>query len=177
MKWLPSVHQTNMAVCLAEHFCRFTLSDNKKTADKDPNAAFDWFVPVIPEDFTICGVPYTNYTRKCIGFSVAAGDQLWHRYIAVQHLPPTPAPLTDKEKAKPFTVYVGVDNGHVGLDLGDILYYSSAGPPFQLGREHINGSSGCTSRSSAFLEGKEEKPKEESERDVQVEVDIPRGDQ
>ena len=141
--WSPSTNELILADAVVEHYCRYTLSDQRLaslTASNEVEAVeqdgtltvlvpprFDTDMPSrVDESFTLGGIPYSAYTRERKAFLQPYGDRML-RMLAVLHRPID----VDSGKAKPFTVYFNTDTGKVGTmwNIFSIIIYSP-GPPY-----------------------------------------------
>jgi hypothetical protein len=137
MTWEPTLHLTNMALVLSEHYAQFTLAkyhgENKKNDQTAPPAGrlgLDTELPPYIPNWKIFGYEYGSFERRCYAFIVRWGDAKTIPIIAVQHILPSKSQARDGEFG--FTVYFNLSTGKVssGLDLPMIVF--SPHPPYYL---------------------------------------------
>lgn len=152
--WTPDTNQVEQALSAVEQYCRTELNDAVRSAreaeartevqatESNGMIVLSYDLPqrntnALPKDFNVYGVPYSNF-RKRVGPFLENRSGMSARFIAVQHWLPDEIRRTVKE-SRPFTVYVLVDTGEVGLntDLGlekgtIVPRRYSPGPPYYI---------------------------------------------
>jgi len=135
--WQPSEQVVKQAMVRADRFCR-TYFDLKKEKVNIRSVTNEY--EKCSSVFKINGVANTNYYKNIIPFEMFTNEKTV-RYIAVQYYPKKyESSVIISSNVPPFTVYVGIDVQHVGLDIDNEIYVGPVGiTPFFLGAQGCCG--------------------------------------